>query len=141
MALGLFIYAIVQIRGDSEKFLNYTPFFLAYTHGIFVIGDILILCFFWIFVDLFLLFINKLKYTFLIFLLFNLVRNAGEVIYWFNYQFALKDPHPTRNQFEWLSGPLLIDNVYILYQLTNQMFVILWLFLLYVLIKNWKKFD
>ena len=68
-----------------------------------------------------------------------LVRNAGEIVYWLNYQFASTHPHPVRNQFAFLTGELKEDHIYILYQLMNQVWVVVWIILLVVLFKNWDK--
>ena len=59
--------------------------------GIFVWGDIFILGPFWILICLLTLLLND-WYLFLLFLsLFWTVRSFGEVIYWFNEQFAAKN--------------------------------------------------
>ena len=140
ISLISFLYSIYVVRfSDKDNFWSLLPSWLTWLNGAFIIGDMLILSLFFFIAALILFYVNDVRYTFLTYLVFMLVRNAGEIVYWLNYQFASTHPHPVRNQFAFLTGELKEDHIYILYQLMNQVWVVVWIILLVVLFKNWDK--
>jgi hypothetical protein len=141
-SLICFIYSIYVIRftqSGKDQFWNLIPEFLVWLNGAFIVGDMVILSLFFFIASLVLFFVNDLRYTLLTYLVFLLVRSSGEVLYWLNYQFASTHPHPVRNQFLFITGELDEKNVYILYQLMNQVWMVVWIVLLVVLFRNWRK--
>jgi len=146
ISLSLFIFAVVKVRAEKEEgFWTFLPVILTLFNGVFILGDATFFSIFFFIVSLILIYKNDIRYTLLVFLIFWIVRSAGEVVYWLNYQFASIHPHelqlvPVRNQFELLTGPLQEKEVYILYQVVNQLTLITCLILLFVLIKNWDSF-
>lgn len=87
----IFIKAFYEIKNKNNVFGSAQPYgFL----GIFVWGDAIVICVYWLIASLIVLFLNN-WYLFLLFIsVFWVVRSYGEVIYWLNEQFAGKNRNP-----------------------------------------------
>jgi multidrug transporter EmrE-like cation transporter len=145
ISLALFIFAVAKVRAEKENGIwTFMPFILTLLNGTFILGDAIVFSIFFFIVSLVLIYKNDVRYTLLVFLMFWIVRSAGEVVYWLNYQFTSIHPHqpqfPVRNQLEFLTGSIPENSVYTLYQATNQVLLVVFLILLFLLIKNWDKF-
>jgi len=140
VSLALFIFSVAKARIESDDGIwIFLPFVLTLLNGTFILGDAIVFSLLFFIVSLVLIYKNDFRYTLLTFLLFWIVRSAGEVVYWLNYQFTSIHPHPVMNQLEFLTGPISEKSVYILYQAANQAILVVWLIVLFVLIKNWDK--
>jgi hypothetical protein len=141
ISLALFMFAVTKARAEKESGIwIFLPFILTLLNGTFILGDAIVFSIFFFIASLVLIYKNDIRYTLLTFLMFWIVRSAGEVVYWLNYQFTFIHPHPVRNQLEFLTGSIPESSVYILYQAANQALLIAFLILLFLLIKNWDKF-
>lgn len=149
-SINLFIFFINLIslittfyllRSGLANFWDYPPFAIfTYINSSYILGDLLIFSlFFSIAFGIFLLLKLDLRYSLLFYFFWMFLRHFGEMIYWFNYQFAGFQPHEIRNQFEFLTGPLAANENMILYQIINQVHAAVFGIALILLLKNWKR--
>ena len=141
ISLALFIFAVTKVRAEKGSGVwIFLPFALTLINGTFILGDAITFSMFFFIASLLLIYKNDVRYTLLVFLMFWIVRSAGDVVYWLNYQFASTHPHPFINHLEFLTGPIPESSVYVIYQAANQALLATFLILLFVLIRSWDKF-
>lgn len=118
--VALFFISLTNVTKRRKAF---NPIIYAYIIGVFVWGDALIICPFWVFISSFSLLLNS-WYLFLLFIcIFWVVRSMGETIYWLNQQFS----NITRNPPEKLMGYRYFGNesIWFAYQLVHQCVVVI----------------
>jgi len=141
ISLALFMFAVAKARAEHGNGVwIFLPFALTLLNGTFILGDAIAFSTFFFTASLLLIYKNDVRYTILVFLVFWIVRSAGEVVYWLNYQFASTNPHPFINHLEFLTGPVPESSVFVIYQAANQALLAAFLILLFVLIRNWDRF-
>lgn len=136
----LTVYAFVRIRNKPEQLrLIYQWGFL---NGAFVYEDQVIFGLFHIGSVLVGLGLGDMRYFYLLFLLFWIVRSAGETLYFFLQQFIEPShyPHAIDQYFDPLKsifGKLSLQSCFILMQVIHQTIVIVSLFLLILFLWHW----
>lgn len=137
--LVLVIWAFTSIKkGGTAEFQYQLPLVVKFLTGSFVKGDLLVFSSLAVVLSAGLFFVNDIRYTLLALLIYGVVRMAGEVIYWFNYQFSPESTHEFVNNFSFI-GNISKYDIFILFQITTQSFLIICLMLLFALIKNWER--
>lgn len=93
--------------------------------GMFVWGDAIIICLFWIIISAVAIVLQDWLLFLLIVSVFWVVRNIGEAIFWFNQQFSQKIIYPP----EILPGYSLVKNesIWFIYQIINQCFAVVFI--------------
>jgi hypothetical protein len=138
MHTGFLLWSYFSVRnGGSESFQFQLPLPVKIITGSFVIGDLLVFSLLAVVISIPLLFVNDIRYTLFSILTFFAVRSAGEVMYWFNYQFSPEATHKFVNNFSFL-GKLSNYDTFVLFQIVNQSVLVTVLILLFALIKNWE---
>lgn len=135
----LWIYAVIQIKTyGHEAFTYFLPLAFCLLTGSFIIGDLIAFSALGFVLSVFLAYVNDLRYSLVSVLIFAVLRSLGETIYWFNYQFSAIRPHDFSNPFVFL-GNLPEKDIFILYQTSDQVLLVIFSILLFVLIKNWER--
>ncbi len=125
----LFIISFIKLKSSSYKMVL-TPEF--YPLLAFVWEDMIIISFFSIIASPILIYLNSLKYTFIIILIAMMVRLTGEAIYCFLQQFIPSGFRPHDFGFKNLNN----NSIFIFWQVIALCLVILAGFLL-VLVLQW----
>lgn len=115
--INLFVFLMSWNQSVKHKnaFGLATPFqFL----GVFVWGDSLVICFFWIFTALIFFIFNDWTGFLLSLSVFWAIRSFGEIVYWINEQFAIK--HRNAPEKMLLHSKLGNDSVWFVYQIFWQ---------------------
>ena len=139
ISIILFIFSYINIHRDANSFLYQLPNFIQILSGMFVFGDALIFGFFLTIACIVLFYINDYRYTLLTFLTYAAVRSAGEVIYWFLWQFGDAKGQTVGNPFSFINESLSLPNVFILYQIFQQSVLVISIIFLFLLNKYWKE--
>lgn len=129
LQLALFYLAVKKL--SVEKYYRKTTTLL-FPFGAYVWDDMLPISIFWLVSSIILLYLNDLKLTLVLVLLFFILRWFYEVFYWFFQQFHTDNTRP--NDFGFKNLPN--QNIYIIYQVINLCQATLGIFLLYLVIQT-----
>lgn len=127
LQLTLFYFAIKKLSVDKYYRKTMTVLF---PFGAYVWDDMLPISAFWVISSAILYFLNDLKLTLVLILLFFILRWFYEVFYWFFQQFHTDNTRP--NDFGLKKLPN--QNIYIIYQVINLCQATLGIFLLYLVL-------
>lgn len=124
--LFLFLNLIVLIKGFYETKFKRNAYGLIrplFFIGVFVWGDAVVFCLFWILSSIITLILGSWYLFLLIFSVFWVVRSLGETIYWFNQQFSSVNRNPSKNLP--LYSIFKNDSVWFVYQIIWQCVTVL----------------
>ncbi len=127
LQLALFYLSLKKLSVDKYFRKTHAWLFLL---GAYVWDDMLPISLFWLVSSIILFFLNDLKSTLVLILLFFILRWFYEVFYWFFQQFHTDNTRP--NDFGLKNLPN--QNIYIIYQVINLCQATLAIFLLYVVL-------
>lgn len=125
LSIVLFIISFIKLKSSSYQ-MKYTPFF--YPLLAFVWEDMLVISFFSVIASALLIYMNSLKYSLILLLIFIIVRLSGETIYCFLQQFVPSGFRPQDFRFKNLNT----NSIFIIWQVTAISLVVLSIFLLFI---------
>lgn len=144
ICLILFFLSIKKVRSNKKgcDFIYRWGFFI----GAFVWEDLLIFSLFHIGVSVITIIFGDFKLWLLFFVVFWLVRSAGETLYYFLQQFIQPKHHPhyINAHFESLRnifGNISEQKVFIILQVTMQVVLVVSIVLLFLLLQSWSSIS
>lgn len=140
--LTLFLISFKKIYNSKNRFGFI--YFWGFIFGAFVWEDLLLISLFSLAVTILTIFLRDLRIGLLIFLIYWIVRPAGETLYFFMQQFLRPDhsPHDIKWHFEFLDilfGKLSTQKYFILLQVFFQLIMVVSISLMILLLKFWSQ--
>lgn len=137
--LFLFVLSLYKIHQSRQKvIITYWAVFL----GAFTWEDLLIFSILNFMATIFIFFLHDLRVGILYFVIFWIVRNSGEIIYWFLQQFNQPTlyPHDQYHEFRFvhkITGKISFQQTFIIMQVLHESLLIVFIMSLIGFLINW----